>query len=457
MSTAGALRRLSDVEATFAYTHALMAGTSQVTTRLSLRGTASSTALERAVLRWEQDVPLLRLRIEERPDGLWFREARGAEAGRLRCGSPPGARTPDDVLKAELNEILPTGGPLWRLRAVQAERETHLYFTRNHAISDGHSTGAVLRALLDHLPDPGSGPERDRAAVLRQASAGVGPFEDVRRLPPDADGLEYQRPSAPTPAAPPWTAEPEAVPFDATARWTERAADFTALQLSMRQTAELRAWCRAERVTVNQVLGAALAESWTRVADRTDVRLLTAVSLRGRYPGPLPDVGCFITVVGVPVAPHADGIAETARRYGAALREADARWRPSRRGHAEIRRAVVQAAEAAEAPGICITNVGVADPAFGVHAERVTDFLTVVNRTGANYGLVLHAATFAGALSLALAHGTPTTDPATARAVARDLGLRLIRPDAPLGVSPSAAPVPAGRGTARRTPAAAAG
>ncbi|WP_141662820.1 phthiocerol/phthiodiolone dimycocerosyl transferase family protein [Streptomyces sp. Wb2n-11] len=464
MSTAGAPRRLSDVEAAFAYSHALMAGTTQVTTRLSLRGAVPDAALERAVLRWEQDVPLLRLRIEERPDGLWFREAPGGQAGRLRCGPLPGARTPDDVLRAELNEILPTGGPLWRMRAVRAAGETHLFFTRNHAISDGHSTGAVLRALLDHLPDhpgsdsghPDSDPDRGRASDPCPAPAGAGPFEDVHRLPPDVDGLEYRPPFAPAPAAPPKAADPAPVPFDAAAPWADRAADFTALELSARQTAELRTWCRAEGVTVNQFLGAAFAESWTRIAGRADIRLLTAISLRGRYPGPLPDVGCFISVVGVPVAPHADGTAETARRYGAELRDADARWRPPRRGHAEIRRAVARTADAAEAPGICITNIGVADPAFGVHAGRVTGFRTVVNRTGANYGLVLHAATFAGALSLALAHGTPATGSATARAVARDLHALLLRPGAPLGVSPPAEPVPAGRGSARRTPAAAA-
>ncbi|KIX67493.1 hypothetical protein SF23_20260, partial [Streptomyces sp. MBRL 10] len=135
------------------------------------------------------------------------------------------------------------------------------------------------------------------------------------------------------------------------------------------------------------------------------------------------------------------------------------------RGHAEIRRAVARTAEAAEAPGICLTNVGVADTAFGAHAGRVTGFRTVVNRTGGNYALVLHAATFAGALSLALAHGVPATRPATVRAVARELRARLSEPGSELTgpavaaprVSPAAGPVPAGRGSARRIPAAGAG
>ncbi|MFJ9641561.1 hypothetical protein [Streptomyces sp. NPDC101206] len=462
---AGGPRRLSDVEAAFAYTHALMRGTTQVTTRLSVRGALPDAVLERAVRGWARDVPLLRLRIEERPDGLWFRQGPpDPEAGQLRYGPFPGARTPDEVLRAELNDVLPTGGPLWRLRAVRATGETHLFFTRNHAISDGHSTGAVLRALLDRLPATAG---RGAAAVpVAAAGAGAGaaqPFTDVRRLPPNADGLEYLPPAAPEAPGEPPAGLPEPVPFAASARWADRTADFTALELTAQQTAALRSWCRARGVTVNQFLGAALAEAWTGVAGRPEVRLLTAVSLRGRYPeAVLPDVGCFINVVGVPVRPDTTGRTdETARAYGAALREADARWLPPRRDHAAIRRAVGAAAAATGAPGICITNVGVVDPALGAHAGRVTAFRTVVNRTGANYALVLHAATFAGGLSLALAHGAPATDPATARAVARALHERLLRPGGPAGASPSAAPSAAPgravRESARRTPAAAAG
>ncbi|MGW7195689.1 hypothetical protein [Streptomyces chryseus] len=112
--------------------------------------------------------------------------------------------------------------------------ETHLYFTHNHAISDGRVTGAVLRALLGHLPDhPASGPDRDRApGPCSGPASGTRcrqPFEDVHRLPPDADGLEYLPPSAPASAAPPWTADPAPVPFEATDRWADRAAGFTGL------------------------------------------------------------------------------------------------------------------------------------------------------------------------------------------------------------------------------------
>ncbi|MFJ6721716.1 hypothetical protein [Streptomyces sp. NPDC091259] len=463
MSAAGLPRRLSDIEASFAYTHALMRGTSQVTTLLSLRGDLPAGALERAVSRWVQDVPVLRLRIEERRDGLWFREEPNLQPAQLGYGLLGPSHTPDDVFRQELNDILPTGGPLWRLRAVSepsfgategqgAPGRTHLYFTRNHAISDGHSTGALLRALLDQLDGPAP---RTPAGV----SAHPRPYEDVRRVPPNADGLDYRAPGAATGSPVPEEIRPlPALPFASVAPWAERTADFVPLALCPEQSAALRAWCRAHEVTVNQFLGAAFARAYAEVAGRPEVRLLTAVSLRGRYPGPaaLPDVGCFINVVGVPVALDTNGPATAARRYGAALRDADARWRPPRRDHSAIRRAVEVAAAGTDAPGVCITNVGVVDPALGTHAARVTEFRTVVNRTGANYGLVLHVATFAGSMSLSVAYGVPATDPAVASAVAAALYDRVLRPTAE-DPNPFPVPVRAARESARRTRAAAAG
>ncbi|MGA5192841.1 hypothetical protein [Streptomyces exfoliatus] len=37
-------------------------------------------------------------------------------------------------------------------------------------------------------------------------------------------------------------------------------------------------------------------------------------------PGPLPDVGCFITVVGVPAVPHVDGTADPNCGHGVEVR-----------------------------------------------------------------------------------------------------------------------------------------
>lgn len=106
----------------------------------------------------------------------------------------------------------------------------------------------------------------------------------------------------------------------------------------------------------------------------------------------------------------------------------DAAWRPPRRDHATIRRAVEEAAAAQASPGICITNVGIVDPALGPHANRVTGYRTVVNRTGANYGVVLHLAMFKGAFAMALAFGTPCMDRSTVEKVAQGLHERATHP-----------------------------
>jgi hypothetical protein len=95
-----------------------------------------------------------------------------------------------------------------------------------------------------------------------------------------------------------------------------------------------------------------------------------------------------------------------------------------------IRRAVEETAAARSAAGICITNVGVVDPALGPHTARVTGYRTVVNRVGANYGVVLHLGTLGGAFTTALAFGTPSTAPDTVRAMAKALRDRVLRPAA---------------------------
>ncbi|MFC7829742.1 hypothetical protein [Streptomyces sp. NPDC057375] len=422
MSTVALLRRLSDVEASFAYTHALMRGTTQVTTHVSVRGDIGPEQLRAAAGRWAGDLPLLSLRIEERPDGLWFAAGPGPRAEQVRHTVLTAPDSPDEVLRRELNDVLETGGPLWRLHAVSdpGAGTTHLYFTRNHAISDGHSTGAVIRALLDALFPPSDG----------------GGQHDVRTLPPCADGLPYRppRPDAgrTEEAGAREVAMPERLPFAAHRPWRERSADFVPLTHTRATSLALRSWCRSRQMTVNQFFGAALAESYAEATGRAQVGLCTAVSLRPRYApsDPLPDVGCFISVLNVPLRLDRGNLAGHARHYAAALARADAAWRPPSRAHAAIRRAVEETAAARSAPGICITNIGMADPALGPHLSRVTGYRTVVNRTGANYGVVLHLGTLDGTFAAALAFGAPATDRALVRAVAKGLHDRVVHPDA---------------------------
>ncbi|MGW2211211.1 hypothetical protein [Streptomyces sp. NPDC001781] len=403
-----AVRELSDGEAAFAYTHALMRGTTQVTTQVTVREDIAPAPLHRAVEQWAGELPLLSLRIEERAGTLWFARGPGVLPGQIRHSTLAPPDSPDDVLRRELNEILETDGPLWRLHAVSDARAgaTHLYFTRNHAISDGHSTGAVIRALLDALFPPSE----------------PSPY-DVRRLPPDADRLTY-RPPAGRDFVPPPSGR---LPFAEHRPWPERGADFVPCALTRPESLALKAWCKRQGVTVNQFFAAALAESYAEATGRFEVGMFTAVSLRQRY-ADLPDVGCFINVLRVSMRPGRGPLTELAREYGTALTSADAAWRPPVRSHAAIRRAVEETAAAGSAPGICLTNVGVADPALGPHLERVSGYRTIVNRTGANYGLVLHLGTLDGTFSPVLAFGTPASDRSLVLDVAKGLHDRAVRP-----------------------------
>ncbi|MGA5711035.1 phthiocerol/phthiodiolone dimycocerosyl transferase family protein [Streptomyces cellulosae] len=386
-----------------------MRGTTQVTTQVSVREDITPARLYGAVAQWTGELPLLSLRIEECADTLWFARGRpGVLPDQIRHSELTSSDSPDDVLRRELNEVLETGGPLWRLHAVRDPRAgtAHLYFTRNHAISDGHSTSAVVRALLDALF-----PSREPS-----------PY-DVRRLPPNADGLTYRAPTGRNFVQP----ASGRLPFTEHGPWPERGADFVPCALTRPESLALKAWCKRQGVTVNQFFAAALAESYAEATGRTEVGMFTAVSLRQRYED-LPDVGCFINVLRVSMRPGRGRLTELARAYGSALTSADAAWRPPVRSHAAIRRAVEETAAAGSAPGICLTNVGVADPALGPHLGRVSGYRTIVNRTGANYGLVLHLGTLDGTFGTVLAFGTPAVDRSLALDVAKGLHDRAVRP-----------------------------
>ncbi|MBT2406187.1 MULTISPECIES: hypothetical protein [unclassified Streptomyces] len=450
-----ALRMLDDVEASFAYMQSELGGSTQVTTHLAVEERFGEPALVRAVADWVRDLPVLALRIREAAGGgLWFHA--GPPPGReaLRHGVLPGGRSVREVLREELNEVLPAGGPLWRLRALEdpSGAVTHLFFTRNHAISDGFTTGVMAGTLL--------------ARLFGSAPAGLPGLPGSHGLPerpgsaPHGVPLTYQppryEPSGPVPQGPAVPDSAPPVPFDAAAPWAERRADFTTLDLTVPESAAVKAYCAEQRITVNEFFATALAESFGAATGRAELDFFTAVSLRGRFAQArfLSDPGCRIGVVRARLRLGGEGLAANAARYRSAFGAADAAWRPPARDHAEIRDAVRALAGGDSAPGICVTNVGVVDPALGPHADRVSEFRTVVNRIAANYAVVLHLSTFRGAFGLSLAYGAPSVDREVVLRTAELLRARALAPHRP---GPPAVRGPAARGSARRTPAGAAG
>ena len=411
------IRKLSDVEATFGYMHAELRGTTQITTLLSVNSLFRPEFLTGSVATWARRIPILSLRIRETRGELWFCQGPATTKDQFRLSQLHSGQSPDATMAVEVNDILPTGGPLWRLHAVAEPTAgiTHFFFTRNHAISDGYATGVVMKALLDILfggADPTEAPAFD---------SGSG------RLPPRSDLLTYTPPSAETSeTAPPTPEQVDQVPFFTTSPWTERATGFTTADLTRDESASVQRACKKHDLTINEFFATALAESFAEAVCQDAVGLYTAVSLRKRYAetGFLREPGCFISVVQARLQLGGRSLVANARTYRASLRVADAEWRPPQRSHAEIRSVVEGMATLESFPGICITNVGRVDKALGDQAGRVTGFRTVVNRTGANYGIVLHLSTLNDSFGLTLAYGTPSMDRNTVHHAAALLGSR---------------------------------
>ncbi|MEU0086116.1 hypothetical protein [Streptomyces sp. NPDC006274] len=421
------VRRLGDIEATFAYQHALMHGDAQVTTEFTVNAEFCPEYVAQAVARWVRRFPLLLLRIGEVRGSLWFQQGPGLCPGQLTQGEPAGPGRPSDLLADEVNDVLPAGGGLWRLRVVHGRdtAATRFCFTVHPALFDAHSTGRLVRGLLDML-------------FSQAAVDGVRPA--VESLPPATDELTYV---APPPAAPDlrtaggrpggaWQAGP---PQAAGRRppWSARRAGVVSLSLPPRESLRLNRWCAERRIAPGHFLAAALARVHARTTGQEEVVLSNAVSLRRRYAEHvvMPDAGCCLHEVAAALRIGGGPTVDHARAYASSLRAADAAWRPARREHARIRRVVEAEAAGGTGPDIRVTDAGSVDVALGVHAARVTRFRTAVNRKATPAVGALHVSALRGALGLSLTYGMPGADSATAETTARELRNEALRPAGP--------------------------
>ncbi|MFE2531588.1 hypothetical protein [Streptomyces sp. NPDC059371] len=347
-----------------------------------------------------------------------------------------------DVLMSGAGDVLTADGPLWRLGVGHdpAAAATHLLLTCHPALCDGPSMARLLRALLD--------------ALLGEGPAGCGRVGYRQDPAPDADELTYQPPPPPylgtgpgrgqgpipAPRAPLglhsagpniMTPVPGApVPSDlrpalnsaGTVAASIGAGGVAPISLTARQSARLTAWCGRHRITAGEFFAAALADSCARAVGQEEVALLTAVSLRRRYAESVrvSEVGCFVNVVRATVrAGDGGALADHARAYGLAVREADAAWHPVRQDHARIRRAVeaeTAAAVAGGGLGFRVTQEGCADTALGHHAALVTRYGTTPYGT-VSYGSVSYGLASYGAEFGTTPWGTPSYATASQKAV----------------------------------------
>lgn len=403
-------RRLSDGEATFALMHRHLAGSTQVTTLVSLNRVVRLSAIADAFEAVRRDTLLLRLRIVDDGGELFFVEdaARAAAVTVLEWppAAPPSMSPVDDLLRGELNRTLDPHGPPWRVGVAldQTGGATHILWTRDHAISDGHTTTMVLSALLRRLfPAPGSAPVPPPPGVL-----------------PEIRGHSYAAPLPVDQLREP-TGTGTTIPFDAVAPLSARQAGYVPIPLTQAHSRRIMAYARAHGITINQFFAALLTAAWRHVTDRAEGTVHTAISLRKRYP-PLASgalLGCLIGVIPCVIPPGAADLAPLARRYGAGLRAADSLWRPVDRPHRRVREDVEALGTRTGHAGICITNVGALDHALAPFAATIGAVRTVVNRRSGNYGVVLHLSSLGGHFTASLAHGVPCVAASTVADMAR--------------------------------------
>ncbi|MCE7045520.1 hypothetical protein [Streptomyces purpurascens] len=375
------VRRLSDTEATFAYTHALMGGRGGLTTSFTMNGVFSPERVEAAVELWLRRLPLLSLRIEDTGGGeLWFRQ-----------GTPgPSA-----------------GERLWGLRVGRAaEGATRFSLSLHPAICDGHSVGRLVRPLLDAL-------------------FGVpGTCAGKEDLPPDTDELTYESGGV-CGVCVPGPARRAVTSYGAgagpghgrgrSAGVVRESGGGVTLAIGPYETRRLRDWCGARRLTVSGFLATVLADAFARESGRREVTVATAVSLRRRYAerALISEPGCVLGVVRARLRAGGAGrdavdaggdLVGRARGHAEVLCSAGRDWRPERRAHTAIRRAVERETEGG-GPELRVTDAGSVDTALGPHAGRVTGFRTMAARGDGALDGTLHLSSFKGALTVGLAVG----------------------------------------------------
>ena len=395
-------RTLSDVEATFFYLHRECSGSTQVVTRISMPGRWTARTVRDRLRGWSGAHPLLRARVAERDATLWFEYGASPDEQARVCTAPRGF-DPAEQLAAELNAALDTPNALWRLSAHIQPHAMELYFTRNHVISDAYTTRLLVDSLIETVT--GTGASAPRAEPL------LGNRNDRPCLPPRGGRPPERDDFAVT-----------LQPFMRQSPIGQRRTEVLTRVVGLPQSACLRAFGKANGLTVNQLFSALMMHAYATVSNERRLNFHTAANTRGRYADPLVahGLGCNIAVLKTPMAVTPDALLDTARSYRARHRCADDRWSPEKIDHAALLLKVRALGTARTFGGICLTNSGEVDPAPALR-RHTSVVQTVVNRAVANYAMVLHLSTFGGAFHLNFTYAVPAMSPAFSLAVADQL------------------------------------
>lgn len=394
------LRKLSTIEAHFAYMHKLLNGNTQVTTCVSVAGAFSSNKVNNALLSVFTRYQILATCIVEKDDELRFFLHEDFSRIKITESGLDGDQTLDDIFLQELTGPVESEQALWRMRIIHdsSEEETHFLFTRNHAISDGYSSNLFFSALLHALV----------AEENFSATAGVNVISEEL---PNWKTLKVERVS--NAASPTGVAQSSSLlPFYESIPLHDRSPGVVPLPLSKLTSERIINFCRQQGITVNQIFSAILIKSFCEITQLEGVNLFTAVSLRGTVfnEESVSNMGCLITVSDNHILTNGGGIVDIAKRYRTAMSESLELWTPpsAHIEHREIKTSLLAFLSRNHFPGIAITNLGVIDRSLFPASLDIKTFKTVVNRIGANYGVVLHLLSFNNQFSATFSYSKPT-------------------------------------------------
>ncbi|WP_133127061.1 condensation domain-containing protein [Legionella nagasakiensis] len=148
------MRKLGYWETALCLLHDQLEGTGTVFSATHVRGQMDFTHFKQA---WDllfQRHPLLRVTIEQRSDGYYFKENAKFAAIPIQCISHPDPRHWETIVEQQLSELFPTEQYLWRVTLLQTNslsaNDYHIIFCVHHAIADGLSCVYLMNELLTY-------------------------------------------------------------------------------------------------------------------------------------------------------------------------------------------------------------------------------------------------------------------------------------------------------------------
>lgn len=405
-----------------------------------IRGALSPSALREPLRRLARRHPLLRVKVSGVEPLRFIGD--GVPELAMRVVARSSDTTWQEVFDEELNRpFLPSDAPLARVVLVSGEARSELLITFHHLIGDGFSGVIMLRELLADagqlasgasLPELAPLPERpELGALMPDEARGVRQLPALRRLLGRTLAGRQAR-KLEVAAAPP------------EARRT-RVSYHT---LSLEQTSQLLARARAEGVTLQAVIAAALllasAEDLA-LEEPAPIACFHAVSLRTRLAPPVhEDVGLFVSqATTYQVVGRAMDLWQVARgvrrELGAAIEEALftlpmlglflPRW-------GDVQARLERRMDGASPASIGVTNLGriqVPEQYGPLRLER----LQAAPGLGLAAQLLVYSSTFGGRLTCNLMYSEPRVSAPRARQLhdrlLGRLGASLAPPPAPSG------------------------